>query len=89
MRMGGLRVARPARCWGSVGEIEKAGECLAVVRYDEQTDHWVAVLEISAQQVVLGDPICGRRVMKRQQFAERWTGEVLRIHFPEKSGSSL
>jgi len=39
-RFGASGVRAESVCWGSVGEIEKAGECLAVVRYDEQTDHW-------------------------------------------------
>lgn len=83
-RFGSSGVSAESVCWQTVEELQQAGECLAVIRYDQNTDHWVAVLKITADNVLLGDPIAGRRVMKRSKFAEVWTGEALCIHFPAK-----
>jgi predicted double-glycine peptidase len=72
-------------CWKTLDELQQAGECLAVIRYDQNIDHWVAVLEVTSESVVLGDPISGKRVMSLPKFTAVWTGEVVCFHFSKKS----
>lgn len=53
---------------------------MAAIKYDFWTDHMVAVLEVTDKEVILGDPMQGRRVMSHEEFAEIWrsVGVVLR-----------
>lgn len=66
----------------TIEQLQQAGECLAVVPYDTFTDHWVAVLEVNKDSVVLADPAKGMRTMGRVEFERTWRHEIMRIHFP-------
>jgi len=60
------------RVFESVEELKAAGLTLAVVRDAFLRDHCVTVLEVSDEEVVVGDPAVGRCRMEREQFERLW-----------------
>ena len=62
-------------------ELARAGECLAVVPADANTDHWVAVLKATDDEVFIADPLQGMKKVKRAKFEQSWRREIVRIHF--------
>jgi hypothetical protein len=42
----------------------------------------VTVLDFDprADSVVVGDPLCGRQVLRRAEFEPKWTGNVVVVH---------
>jgi len=63
-----------ARCrvFHQVADMKGAGLTLAVIRYGFLVDHWVAVLEVTDSEVVVGDPLAGKERMTHSDFAKRW-----------------
>ncbi|GMU54569.1 MAG: hypothetical protein AMXMBFR33_37150 [Candidatus Xenobia bacterium] len=49
-------------------------DTLAVVRLGPFVDHYVAVLEVSSDRVVLGDPLDGKRTMSHLELEASWRG---------------
>ncbi len=84
-RFGQGGVKAESVCWRTVEELQRAENCIVVIRYDRNIDHWVALLEVTSDNVVMGDPISGRRIMKREKFAQEWTGEAVRFIFPRQA----
>jgi len=58
----------------SVAELREAGLTIASVRYSVRANHYVTVLEVTDAEVVVGDPIRGRRRLTWDQFEEMWLG---------------
>jgi predicted double-glycine peptidase len=52
---------------------------LATVKFSFLVDHWVAVLEIRDDVVVVGDPLRGRVSMPRREFLGRWRGVLVTV----------
>ena len=44
--------------------LETLGACLV--------DHYVAILEVTDREVVVGDPFSGKRVCTHEQFRKKW-----------------
>lgn len=67
------------RLFDSIENLKHAGSVLAVIKFAFLVDHYVAVLEVRDQEVVVGDPLSGRVVWTHQEFAEKWrrSGVVL------------
>jgi len=68
---------RPFR---DLAELRQAGLTLAVVKFALFIDHYVTVLEVADDFVVIGDPLTGRERLSREEFVRRWrfNGVVLR-----------
>lgn len=60
------------RVFNTVAELKDAGLTLAVVKYGFMVDHWVAVLEVTDSEVVVGDPLGGLDRMSYNDFAKKW-----------------
>jgi predicted double-glycine peptidase len=60
------------RVFHSVAELKPAGLTLAVVKYGFMVDHWVAVLEVTDSEVVIGDPLSGLDRLSYQDFSKKW-----------------
>ena len=60
------------RAFKNVEELRSAGVTLAVVKYSLLVDHWVAVLRVTKDLVIIGDPAGGLVKMSYSEFAERW-----------------
>jgi predicted double-glycine peptidase len=42
------------------------------IRYVPWIDHWVVVLEVREEVVIVGDPMRGRKVMGKEEFMAKW-----------------
>ena len=60
------------RPFSDLTELKNAGLTLAVVKYAFMVDHYVTVLEVTEQTVVVGDPINGIKIFTHADFIERW-----------------
>jgi predicted double-glycine peptidase len=49
------------------------------VKYKLFVDHWVVVLAIEGERVLIGDPIDGRIVLDRESFLEMWRGRMVTL----------
>ncbi len=63
-----------ARCrvFKNISELKQAGLTLAVIKYGFKVDHWVAVLEVTDSEVVVGDPLGGLRRLSYDEFSKQW-----------------
>ena len=59
---------------------------VAVLKWGTMTDHYVAVLSCSTEEVVVGDPLHGKVKMPRATFDKRW--RHCAIFFKRKSSSA-
>lgn len=50
----------------------RGGPAMATVHHAFMIDHWVLVLEVKDDEVVLLDPLAARRVEKKEKFLELW-----------------
>jgi ABC-type bacteriocin/lantibiotic exporter with double-glycine peptidase domain len=71
-RYGPLGLRCQYRPFASIDELKQAGLTLAVVKFGWLVDHYVTVLEVTDQAVVVGDPLAGRVTLSHQEFAARW-----------------
>jgi predicted double-glycine peptidase len=55
-----------------VEDLKQPGVTLAVVKYDFMVDHFVAVLGITDQEVIVGDPLSGKTTYSYKDFAKLW-----------------
>ncbi len=81
----GLRAMH--RSFRSVDELREQTPALAWVKFALLTDHVVAVLDVTSDRIVLGDPFRGRRELALEEFPAAWRfiGVTLRR---EETGST-
>jgi len=60
------------RHFTSIAELKNGGITLAVIRFGLLVDHYVAVLEITDQDVIVGDPSQGKMSYSHSEFAKKW-----------------
>ena len=60
------------RVFKNIAELKDAGLTLAVIKYGFMVDHWVAVLEVTDSEVVVGDPLGGLARLSYDEFSKRW-----------------
>ena len=60
------------RGFRSIGELRAAGLVLAEVNLTIYFDHWVAVLAVTDNGILLGDPATGLRTVPPDDFARIW-----------------
>ena len=72
------------RGFKSIAELREAGPTIAVVKYRFMVDHCVAVLDVTDDEVVVGDPLVGKRTLSHAQFEDMWRfrGVVLSMEEP-------
>jgi predicted double-glycine peptidase len=75
-----LGVSSEYRAFESVDDLPRGTPVLAVVKYSFMVDHYVTVLDVDKDRVVVGDPAAGKLTYTRKQFEQRWRfrGVVLR-----------
>jgi hypothetical protein len=68
------------RVFNDVAELKSAGLTLAVVKFNLLTDHFVTVLEVTDQEVIVGDPMSGLARLSLDEFRAQWrfTGVALK-----------
>jgi predicted double-glycine peptidase len=60
------------RQFRSISELRQTGLTLAMIKYSFMVDHWVAVLQVTDSEVIVGDPLSGKVAMSWDQFARKW-----------------
>ena len=68
-------------CWfDSIDDLPRGTPVIAVVKFSFMVDHFVTVLNVARDNVVVGDPAAGQITYTREQFQKRWRsrGVVLR-----------
>jgi len=55
-------------------ELKKAGLVLAVIKYSFQQDHYVTILEVTDDEIMIADPMIGKTSLSHDEFLERWRG---------------
>jgi predicted double-glycine peptidase len=68
------------RRFDSIAQLKDAGLTLAVVKSAFLTDHCVAILEVSDDEVIVADPAWGKKALSYKEFEEIWrfSGIVLK-----------
>ena len=68
------------RYFKGLDDLKTDGITLAVVKYNLLLDHFVTVLEVTNDRVVIGDPLIGRVTLSSDEFMKKWrrVGVVLR-----------
>jgi Peptidase C39 family len=60
------------RAFKNLDELRHAGLILAVVKYNLLLDHYVTVLEVTDQAVIIGDPLNGLTKLTPEEFSSKW-----------------
>jgi len=68
------------RVFRNLDELKHSGLTLVVTKYRPWVDHYVAVIEITPDQVVIGDPLVGLRRLSRHDFEQIWRAEGVILH---------
>ena len=71
-RHGASGVACSYRCFSSLSDLRAGGVALVLVNLDIGIDHYVAVLQVTDDEVVVADPLTGRTRMLRAEFRRVW-----------------
>lgn len=68
------------RRFASTAELPRTGATIALIKFGLMVDHYVAVLDVSDDEVTIGDPLSGRRTLSQNEFTAIWRkcGVVLR-----------
>ena len=69
---GNLGLVCEYRLFTNLSELKSAGLTLAVIKYGFLVDHYVVVLEVVGDTMIIADPLCGKRSLSRQEFREKW-----------------
>jgi len=79
-RYAGQNLKCDYRLFKSISEMKDTKEVvIAVIKFSFLIDHYVTVMEITDDAVIVGDPLHGKSTYTREQFEEKWrhTGVVL------------
>ncbi len=73
------------RVFNRVDELKHDGLTLVVIKYRFWVDHYVTVLEVTDEQIVVGDPSRGRGTFTHQEFRDKWRFEGVVLRRPQRS----
>lgn len=76
------------RAFKDIAELKGVGLTLAVVKYRLLEDHWVTVIQVTDQMVVVADPLAGINKLSHEEFEHQWRfmGIVLERETSGKGG---
>lgn len=68
------------RYFRDLSDLKMAGLTLVIVKFTFLVDHYIVVLEMNEDEIVVGDPLTGKRKMSFAEFKKIWrkTGVVLK-----------
>ena len=83
-RWGPHGLACELRYFSSIEELKAAGVTITVIKLSLLLDHYVTVLNITDDEVIVGDPLQGRRSLTHEELQKLWrhTGIVVRRERP-------
>lgn len=71
-RYGSKGLSIEHRFMSSVDELRSWPVSIAVIRYNFLVDHYVTVLRIESDKIIVGDPLVGEESMPIAEFEKRW-----------------
>lgn len=60
------------RHFKDIPELRRAGLTIAVIKFGPLVDHYVTVLEVTDDRVIVGDPLDGKVEYSHEQFWRKW-----------------
>lgn len=72
------------RPFKTLDELKEAGLTLAVIKYTLRVDHYVTVLEVYDDEVVVADPLVGKTWFTHKEFMAKWRRSGIVIKRKEK-----
>ncbi|TET35147.1 MAG: hypothetical protein E3J72_11630 [Planctomycetota bacterium] len=61
------------RSFGSLSELKNTeGVIIAVIKFSFLIDHYITVMEITDEHVIVGDPLKGKHSYTHDEFSEKW-----------------
>jgi hypothetical protein len=63
----------------SVSELRDREPAIAIVKFSFLVDHYIAVLDVMDKQIIVGDPIGGRKKMSYEKFGSIWRKKAILI----------
>ncbi|MCB9217818.1 MAG: hypothetical protein H6616_18305 [Ignavibacteria bacterium] len=61
-------------------ELKGKEPCIALIKYALMVDHYVTVLSVTDKEIVVGDPLTGRRVFSHIEFEKIWRKNAILLH---------
>ncbi len=74
---GDQRLECEYRFFHSVTDLRGEGALIVAIRFTLMADHYVTVLEITDDGIVLGDPLEGRRMLSHDEFEKVWRSDAI------------
>ncbi len=72
-RFGPQGVSCAYKLFDSISDLREAGGvAIVAIRFSLMVDHYAAVLEVSNDQIVLGDPLEGKKALSYDEFEKVW-----------------
>lgn len=71
-RYGNVGVICTYRGFKNLDELKQSGLTLVVVKYNWLLDHYVAVLSVTDNAVIVGDPLNGLEELTPAEFTAKW-----------------
>lgn len=73
------------KVFDSLSELQGCCPVIVVVKYCPLIDHYITILEVDDQAVLVGDPLSGKERLTYEQFEEKWrkVGIVIKKNIPE------
>ncbi len=60
------------RSFKSVAELKQSCPAVVVIRHTLLLDHFITILKVTDQDVIVGDPLCGEIVWPHAAFQKKW-----------------
>lgn len=60
------------RCFDSISELKGNCPVIVVTKFSFLIDHYVTVLNVTDDEVIIGDPVTGQEILTYKKFKNRW-----------------
>ncbi len=60
------------RYFDSIEQLKQNCPVIAVVKYSFLIDHYVTVLDVNENKVIIGDPLAGKKELTYEEFKKKW-----------------
>lgn len=61
----------------TIKELKEHCPAIAVIKYSLLADHYITVLEVAENQVIVGNPLSGKETLTYQQFLDKWRSAAI------------
>jgi len=75
------RACRPAH-FSSLADLRGREPVIAVIKFAFMVDHYITVLAVNDDEVIIGDPLKGRKSMTHEEFLDQWRNIAIVFDHP-------